>query len=155
MEYVVIHADLSGLSAEEESAFRDGAAELGLDVLDLYPDAVHFDAGTVVILSAALSGVFSKLAELGTGASAPKVLNLIKLLIKRRGSTAGQAATTPVIEERTEGFVFAIDDEAISDWPAAMAAMRDVVKAHGAITAGTVLRWSRKNRQWVTIASGR
>jgi hypothetical protein len=153
MEYVVIHADLSGLSPEEESAFRDKAAELGLDVLDLYPDAVHLDPGTVVIISAALSGVFSKLAEIGTGASAPKVLNLIKLLTKRRGLAAGQAASTPVIKERAEGFLFAIDDEAISDWPAAMAAMRDVVKAHGAIPAGTVLYWSVKNQQWVTPAS--
>jgi hypothetical protein len=155
MQYVVIHADLSGLSPEEESAFRDEAAELGLDVLDLYPDAVHFEADTVLILSAALGGVFGKLAELGTGASAPKFLNLIKRLIKRRRPAAGQGASTPVIEERAEAFMFAIDDEAISDWPAAIAAMRDVVKAHGAIAAGTVLWWSAKNRQWVTPASAR
>ena len=92
MEYVAIHADLSGLSPEEESAVRDEAAQLGLDVLDLYPDAVHFEADTVVVLSAALGGVFAKLAELGAGASAPSVLNLIKQLIKRREPAAVQAA---------------------------------------------------------------
>ena len=51
--------------------------------------------------------------------------------------------------------MFAIDDEAIGDWTAAMAAMRNVVRAHGAITAGTVLWWSAKKRQWVTPASAR
>lgn len=149
MEYVVIHADLSRLTPEEDTAFRAEAADLGLDVLELYPDAIHLEADTVVAISAALTGVFSKLAELGTGAYASKFLNLVDRLRRKNGP----AGPVLAIEERTEGFLFAIDDAAIKDWPAAMSAMREVVRAHGAITAGMVLHWSPTDGVWLASAS--
>ena len=155
MEYVVIYADLSGLAPEEDAAFRAEAADLGLDVLELHPDAIHLEADTVVALSAALTGVLSKFAELGTGAYAPKFLNLVNRLRRKSGSAATDTAPTLAIEERTEGFLFAIDDAAIKDWPAPMSAMREVVKAQGAITAGTVLHWSPTDRAWLVSANGK
>jgi hypothetical protein len=153
VDYVVIHADLSGLTAEEDAAFRAEAADLGLDVLELYPDAVHLETDTVVAISAVLTGVFSKLAELGTGAYSAKFLNLVNRLKKKNSHVAAETTPTLAIEERTEGFLFAIDDAAIKDWPAAMSAMRDVVKAHGAITAGTVLHWSPPDGAWLASAN--
>jgi hypothetical protein len=155
MEYVAIHADLSGLTPEENAAFRAEAADLGLDVLELYPDAIHLETDTVVAISATLTGVFAKLAELGTGAYAPKFLHLVKRLDKKNGPAATETGPTLAIQERTEGFLFAIDDAAIKDWPAAMSAMRDVVQAHGAITAGTVLHWSPTDRAWLASANGK
>jgi hypothetical protein len=153
VEYAVIYADLSGLTAAEDAAFRAEAAGLGLDVLELHPDAIHLEADTVVAISAVLTGVLGKLAELGTGAAAPKFLNLVNRLRGKSSPAAAEAAPTLAIEERTEGFLFAIDDAAIKDWPAAMSAMRAVLAAHGAITAGTVLHWSPADHAWLARAN--
>jgi hypothetical protein len=154
VEYVVIYADLSGLTAKEDAAFRAEAADLGLDVLELHPDAIHLEADTVVAISAALTGVLGKLSELGAGAYAPRFLNLVNRLWRKNSPADTETAPTLVIEERTNGFQFAIDDAAIKDWPAAMSAMREVVQAHGAITTGTVLHWSPTDHAWLTSANG-
>ena len=154
MQYVVVYADLSGFTAEEDAAFRAEAADLGLDVLELHPDAIHLEADTVVAISAALTGVLSKLSELGAGAYAPKFLNLVNRIRRNNSPAATETAPTLAIEERTKGFLFAIDDAAIKNWPAAMSAMREVVRAHGAITAGTVLHWSPTHHAWIASANG-
>ena len=154
MEYVVIYADLSGFTAEEDAAFRAEAVDLGLDVLELHPDAIHLEADVVVAISAALTGVFSRLSELGAGAYAPRFLNLVNRLRRKNSPADTETAPTLAIEERTNGFLFAIDDAAIKDWPAAVSAMREVVQAHGAITAGTVLHWSPTGHAWLASVNG-
>jgi hypothetical protein len=140
VDYLVLYADLSGLSDAEADAFADAAAGLGLDVDDLSP-RMAVSVEVTVLLSTALAALCGKLAEGFGGDAGEKLWDLLKRLF--HGRSGAQA-----IEDRQQRITFVWDERARRDGAAAAAAMVRIGKAIGAIPDGTALSWDPDRKQW-------
>lgn len=146
MTYVVLYADLSGLSPAEADDFADTAARSGLDVDDL---STRLGAGQEVVpvlLSSALAEVAAKLAEkVGEDAGA-RLLILLGKLRPRRSRPAA-------IEDRRHRIIFIWDDKDQGDGLLAASELIRIWDNLGVIPDGTVLAWDSAARRWQSTES--
>jgi hypothetical protein len=140
MSYIVVYARLSGLGAEEAKKFASAAAELGLDVADLYP-RMAIDPGVTVLMSTTLGALLAQLAERFGADAATKLWDLYHRLITGH---SGKHA----IEDRSRRITFVWDKQAEQAGPIAAAAMISVWNMISAIPDGTVLTWDAAELQW-------
>ena len=139
MNYVLLHADLTGLDDEAAEAFITAAADLGLDVIDLAPDLA--DAEMIVLISTSLAALTSKLAERFGAGAGEKLLELIQRLRPR-------SKRRYAIEDGERKITFVFDQQAQRAGPIAVTAMISIGIAVRAIEDGTTLRWDADTSQW-------
>jgi hypothetical protein len=141
MTYVVLYADLSGLSPADADDFADAAADLDLDVDDLSPRLGAGQEVVTVLLSSTLAEVAAKLAgKVGSDAGA-KLLDLLQKLWRRH---SGPAA----IEDRQHRVSFIWDDKDQRDGLLAANELIRIWDNLGVIRDGTVLAWDSAARRW-------
>jgi hypothetical protein len=139
MNYVLLHADLTGLDDEAADAFITAAADLGLDVIDLAPDLA--DAEMIVLISTSLAALTSKLAERFGAGAGEKLWELIQRLRPR-------SKRRYAIEDGERKITFVFDQQAQRAGPIAVTAMIAIGIAAQAMEDGTTLRWDADTSQW-------
>lgn len=137
MDYIVLHADLSGLTGEEADRFADAAAALDLDVQDLPRQMGVPDLGVAVMLSTALNALLTQLGTDGGAALASLV-----------GQLFGGRRRRGALEDSRSGIRFVWDEAAIADGKAATAQMQKILGVPDAFPGGVEFVWRPATRTW-------
>lgn len=138
--YVMLYADLSSLSSEELDAFMATAAEIGVDVDQIYP-RMGADPEAIVLMSTTLAALLNKLLDNCGEKAAKKLWELLQQLLRR---SSGNRA----IEDSHKRISFIFDKRAEQDGALAAEAMVAIGDAVSAIPDGTTLFWNPHTLQW-------
>jgi hypothetical protein len=138
--YVMLYADLSSLSPDELDAFVATAAEVGVDVDQIYP-RMGADPEAIVLMSTTLAALLSKLLDSCGEKAGKKLWELLQQLLRRSNSNRA-------IEDSGKRISFIFDKRAEQDGALAAEAMVAIGDAVNAIPDGTTLFWNPETLQW-------